>query len=67
MNYTKRNIIKLFCMAIPLLLTRKVCADGNPYRDRFQSYRQTFRIEPNPEETQRIIKNIIGKKKYSMT
>ena len=46
MNYTKRNIIKFFCMAIPLLVIRKVCADGNPYRDRFQSYRQTFRIEP---------------------
>ena len=33
-----------------------------PYRDRFQSYRQTFRIEPNPLETKRIIDNIIGEK-----
>ena len=65
MNYTKRNIIKLFCMAIPLLLTRKVCADGNPYRDRFQSYRQTFRIEPNKEETEKIIKNIIRERTIS--
>ena len=59
MNYSKRNIIKLLLSAIPLLLTRKVYADGNPYRDRFQSYRQTFRIEPNKEETEKIIKNII--------
>ena len=43
-----------------MLLTRSVFADGNPYRDRFQAYRQTFRIEPNPEETKRIINNIIG-------
>ena len=59
MNYSKRNIIKFFCSAMPLLLVRKVWADGNPYRDRFQSYRQTFRIEPNKEETERIIKNIL--------
>ena len=32
---------------------------GSPFRDRFQSYRQTFRIEPDPEEAKRIIRNII--------
>ena len=65
MNYTKRNIIKIFCTAIPLILIRRAFADGNPYRDRFQSYRQTFRIEPNKEETERIIKNIIRERTVS--
>ena len=37
-------------------------ANGSPYRDRFQSYRQTFRIEPNREEAERIINNIIKKR-----
>ena len=32
---------------------------GQPFRDRFQTYRQTFRIEPDPEEAKRIVKNII--------
>ena len=32
---------------------------GSPFRDRFQTYRQTFRIEPDPEEAKRIVKNII--------
>ena len=32
---------------------------GSPFRDRFQSYRQTFRIEPDPEEAKRIVRNII--------
>ena len=34
--------------------------NGLPYRDRFQSFRQTFRVEPDPEEAQRIIDNIIA-------
>ena len=34
-------------------------AEGRPFRDRFQSYRQTFRVEPDPKEAERIIKNII--------
>ena len=32
---------------------------GSPFRDRFQTYRQTFRIEPDPEEARRILRNII--------
>lgn len=32
---------------------------GSPFRDRFQTYRQTFRIEPDPEEAKRIVRNII--------
>ena len=31
-------------------------ANGKPFRDRFQSYRQTFRIEPDPKEAERISK-----------
>ena len=33
---------------------------GGPFRDRFQSFRQTFRVEPNPEEARRIINNIFS-------
>ncbi len=50
------NIITLFSFSF---LIKKVKADGRPYRDRFQSYRQTFRVDPDPEEVKRIIKNII--------
>ena len=32
---------------------------GRPFRDRFQSYRQTFRVEPDLEEAKRIVRNII--------
>ena len=32
---------------------------GSPFRDRFQTYRQTFRIEPDLEEAKRIVRNII--------
>ena len=32
---------------------------GNPFRDRFQSFRQTFRVEPDREEAERIVKHII--------
>ena len=63
MEKFKRNTLKTLLALIVSVLSKKSLANGNPYRDRFQSYRQTFRIEPNPEETQRIIKNIIGKKK----
>ena len=63
MKKFKRNTLKTLLALIVSVLSNKSFANGNPYRDRFQSYRQTFRIEPNPEETQRIIENIIGKKK----
>ena len=55
----RRNFLKLFSIGLLISIIRKVKSDGNPYRDRFQSYRQTFRIEPNAEETKKIIKNII--------
>ncbi len=32
---------------------------GSPFRDRFQSFRQTFRVEPDPEEARRILRNIV--------
>lgn len=32
---------------------------GNPFRDRFQTFRQTFRVEPNREEAERIVRAII--------
>ena len=51
--------------ALSLILTKifgvSIANDdlGGPYRDRFQSFRQTFRVEPDPEEAKRIVKNII--------
>jgi len=65
MNISKRNILKFFLSSVFVFVGKILKADGNPYRDRFQSYRQTFRIEPNKEETERIIKNIVnGRKIY---
>jgi len=58
--FNRRTFFKFFGTAMVAFLNKTLKADGNPYRDRFQSYRQTFRIEPNSEETARIIKNIIG-------
>ncbi len=59
MNKIKRNTLKIFFGTLAFIFSKKTLANGNPYRDRFQSYRQTFRIEPNKLETERIIKNII--------
>ena len=63
MEKTKRYILKSLLSFTIFAFSKKGFSNGNPYRDRFQSYRQTFRIEPNKEETERIISNIIGKKK----
>ena len=63
-NAKRKTLIFIFS-AISTLFSKKILANGNPYRDRFQSYRQTFRIEPNPIETERIINNIIGEKKIT--
>lgn len=32
---------------------------GNPFRDRFQTFRQTFRAEPDRAEAERIVANIV--------
>lgn len=32
---------------------------GNPFRDRFQTFRQTFRVEPDRAEAERIVANIL--------
>ena len=61
----KRKLLKLGTAFLLFPLSKTILANGNPYRDRFQSYRQTFRIEPNREEAERIIKNIIRKRKIS--
>jgi len=61
MKKTKRKILKSILAISFTVLVKNILSNGSPYRDRFQSYRQTFRIEPNKEETERIIKNIIGK------
>lgn len=38
---------------------REPTVGGSPYRDRFQSFRQTFRVEPDPEEAERILRNLV--------
>ena len=61
----KRNTLKTLLFLLVSSIAKVSLSNGNPYRDRFQSYRQTFRIEPNPIETERIINNIIGEKKIT--
>ena len=63
MEKLKRNTLKTLLVMLVSSIEKFSYSNGNPYRDRFQSYRQTFRIEPNPIETERIINNIIGGKK----
>ena len=61
----KRKFLKLGLAFLLFPFSKTIFSNGNPYRDRFQSYRQTFRIEPNREEAERILKNIIRKRKIS--
>ena len=63
MEKLKRNTLKTLLVFLVSCITKVSYSNGNPYRDRFQSYRQTFRIEPNPIE--RIINNVIGGKKIT--
>ena len=63
MLYNKRSFLKYMLSAFSLL-SLKSWSEGNPYRDRFQTYRQTFRVEPDKGEALRIINNIIRGKKY---
>ena len=63
MEKLKRNTLKTLFALLVSSMAKVSYSNGNPYRDRFQSYRQTFRIEPNPIETERIINNILGGKK----
>ena len=65
MEKLKRNTLKKLLVLLVSFIAKVSYSNGNPYRDRFQSYRQTFRIEPNPIETERIINNIIGEKKIT--
>ena len=65
MEKLKRNTLKKLLVLFVSSIAKVSYSNGNPYRDRFQSYRQTFRIEPNPIETERIINNIIGEKKIT--
>lgn len=61
-NFTRRSFFKYLSGFIVLTCSKLANAEfkaGQPFRDRFQTYRQTFRIEPDPEEAKRIVKNII--------
>ena len=64
--FTRRRILNSICGFACLLSSKNLFAQdaiGSPFRDRFQSYRQTFRIEPDPEEAKRILRNIIKGRK----
>ena len=58
--FNRRLFLGLLLGFFSKLQTQKSFGEGNPFRDRFQSYRQTFRIEPDKEEAERIVKNIIN-------
>ena len=62
-NFLTRRVVFNFISGFFCAVSSKVTlADqqvGAPFRDRFQTYRQTFRIEPDPEEAKRIVRNII--------
>ena len=58
--FNRRLFLGLLLGFLSKLQTQNSFGEGNPFRDRFQSYRQTFRIEPDKEEAKRIIKNIIN-------
>ncbi len=60
MYISRRNILFLLGFFAIKLKAKEVDLKGSPYRDRFQSYRQTFRIKPDREEAIRIMKNIIN-------
>ena len=61
-NYSRRGFFSIFSGFFMAICSNSALAEfkaGQPFRDRFQTYRQTFRIEPDPEEAKRIVKNII--------
>ena len=64
-NISKRKFLVSFLAALLSFLgsIKFVYSKGSPYRDRFQSYRQTFRVEPDLEEAKRTINNIIEGRK----
>jgi len=66
-NFLTRRVVFNFISGFFCAVSSKVTlADqqvGSPFRDRFQTYRQTFRIEPDPEEAKRIVRNIIKGRK----
>ncbi len=63
---TRRELLTVAGAAALVGATGSVRAEddreGNPYRDRFQSFRQTFRVDPDPEEAKRILRNLIRKR-----
>ena len=61
-TYSRRGFFSIFSGFFMAICSNSALAEfkaGQPFRDRFQTYRQTFRIEPDPEEAKRIVKNII--------
>jgi len=63
-TWTRRSILALGMCVPSLLPSVKSGADnfdyqGNPFRDRFQSFRQTFRVEADRAEAERIVRHII--------
>ena len=64
-TWRRRNILTLLAGLPTLLINIKKSQaenfdyQGNPFRDRFQSFRQTFRVEADRAEAERIVRHII--------
>lgn len=64
----RRAAAGLAAAGLALAASRAFAADahsfsGNPFRDRFQTFRQTFRVEPDRAEAERIVRNILKSRK----
>ncbi len=60
----RRALAGAAAAGLALAASRAFAADGhsftgNPFRDRFQTFRQTFRVEPDRAEAERIVVNIL--------
>ena len=64
-QWTRRKFLSLttaclsFLSFIRPLRSEEFNYRGNPFRDRFQSFRQTFRVEPDRAEAERIVRHIL--------
>ena len=65
-TWRRRNILTLLAGVPTLLINIKKSQaenfdyQGNPFRDRFQSFRQTFRVEADRAEAERIVTHYQG-------
>ena len=58
-SYSRRKVFSFLSGLFIALCSKSAIAEfkaGQPFRDRFQTHRQTFRIEPDPEDIPEIEK-----------